>query len=49
MTELRFDALSGLNPLGLFAALGTIDGVARMRPELDVRLSWTDEIIPRGC
>jgi hypothetical protein len=48
MTELRLDALSGLNPVGLFAALGTIDGVARMRPGLDVRLSWTDEIIPRA-
>jgi hypothetical protein len=48
MTELCLDALSGLNPLGFFAALGTVDGIARIRPELDVRLSWTNEIIPRA-
>lgn len=48
MKQVRLEALSGLNPLGLFAALGALDAISRVRPELRSRLHWTDEIIPRA-
>lgn len=48
MSRLELGALSGQNPLGLLAALGAVDGIDRLRPELRVRLSWTDTLVPRA-
>lgn len=47
MSAVELSALSGENPLGLLAALGALDGIDRLRPDLRVRLAWTDALVPR--
>lgn len=44
--ELR--ALVGTNPLGLFAALGTLAAVDRQAPGLGNRLRWSEGVVPRA-
>lgn len=46
MTGVELTALIGLNPLGLFAALGALDVATRTLPERTVTLHWSDELEP---
>lgn len=48
MSRMILNGLSGGNPLALLAAVGAVDGIDRLRPDLKVRLSWTDAPVPRG-
>lgn len=48
MNTVELGALSGENPLGLFAALGALAGIDRLRPDLAVELSWSDALVPRA-
>lgn len=48
MSHVELPGLWGQNPVGLLAALGALDGIDRLRPELEVRLSWTDALVPRA-
>jgi len=44
---LELDGLDGLNPMGYFAALGTLLSLTRVCPDIQPRLSWTVAPIPR--
>lgn len=46
MIEIELPALHGRNPLGLFAALGTLDVATRSLPDRRVTLRWTDTVDP---
>ena len=44
MTDIWLPALEGTNPLGFLAALGVLDSLAGVMP--DVTLRWSDELVP---
>lgn len=46
MTAVELGALDGTNPLGFLAALGTLSVCDRAWPDRDVRLSWTERVVP---
>lgn len=46
MTSLQLPALSGRNPLGFFAALGTLDALRRVHPEAASALHWSGDGAP---
>lgn len=48
MTELHLTPLKGTNPLGFFAALGTLDVLGRTNPGLHARLRWEGSLLPHA-
>lgn len=46
MSYVELPGIDGTNPLGFLAALGVLAVQERMQPQSDVRLSWTDTVIP---
>jgi hypothetical protein len=45
---IELQGLVGTNPLGLFAALGTLAAVDRQAPHLGARLWWAEGVVPRA-
>ena len=46
--SIELGALVGTNPLGFFAALGTLAALDRQAPELGSRLHWKEGVVPRA-
>lgn len=47
VTEIELTGLDGSNPLGYFAALGCLAGLARLCPDAQPRLGWHNQMLPR--